>query len=152
MLDKLKSFGYTIDNQKAAEGLLKVSLAGRMEMIWHDPRVLIDAAHNAASIKALIHAIGQHIPYDSMVVIFGCNNDKDVKGMLEMLQYGSAKAMSPEDLAEMYTEICGKMCQTASSLGQALQLAKSAVSKEDLICITGSFYLIGQAKLRFQPN
>ena len=82
--------------------------------------------------------------------------------MLEMLQYGadkviftrsnSAKATSPDDLADMYSEICGKMCQTAASLGQALQLAKSAVSKEDLICITGSFYLIGQAKLRFQPN
>jgi dihydrofolate synthase/folylpolyglutamate synthase len=162
MLDKLKTFGYEIDNDKAAKGLHKVSLAGRMEMIWHDPRIMIDAAHNAASIKALIHAIGQNIPYDSMVVIFGCNSDKDVRGMLERLQYGadkviftrsnSAKAVSPEVLADMYTEICNKMCQTAASLGQALQLAKSAVSKEDLICITGSFYLIGQAKMRFQPN
>jgi len=123
---------------------------------------MIDAAHNAASIKALIHAIGQNIPYDSMVVIFGCNSDKDARGMLEKLQYGadkviftrsnSPKAVSPDDLAEMYTEICGKMCQTAASLGQALLHAKSAVSKEDLICITGSFYLIGQAKIRFQPN
>ena len=162
MLDKLKSVGYKIDNDMAAEGLRKVSLAGRMEMIWDDPRVMIDAAHNAASIKALIHAIGQNIPYDSMVVIFGCNSDKDVKGMLQKLQYGadkviftrssSPKAMSPEDLAEMYTEICGKMCQTAATLGQALQLANNAVSKEDLICITGSFYLIGQAKTHFQQN
>jgi len=162
MLDKLKSAGYKIDNDKAAEGLCKVSLAGRMEMIWYDPRIMIDAAHNAASIQALIHAVGQNIPYDSMVVIFGCNSDKDVRGMLHKLQYGadkviftrsnSPKAVSPEDLAEMYTEICGKMCQTASSLGQALQLAKNAVSKEDLICITGSFYLIGQAKIRFQQN
>jgi dihydrofolate synthase/folylpolyglutamate synthase len=162
MLDKLKSAGYKIDNDKAAEGLYTVSLAGRMEMIWDDPRIMIDAAHNAASIKALIHAVGQNIPYDSMVVIFGCNSDKDVRGMLHQLQFGadkviftrsnSPKAVSPEDLAEMYTEICGKMFQTASSLGQALQLAKSAVSKEDLICITGSFYLIGQAKTRFQRN
>ena len=162
MLDKLKTVGYEIDNEKASVGLSKVSLAGRMEMIWDDPRIMIDAAHNAASIKALIHAIGQNIPYDSMVVIFGCNCDKDVRGMLERLQYGadkvvftrsnSIKAVPPDDLAEMYTEICGKMCQTASSLGQALQLAKSAVSKEDLICITGSFYLIGQAKVRFQPE
>jgi dihydrofolate synthase/folylpolyglutamate synthase len=123
---------------------------------------MIDAAHNAASIKALIHAIGQNIPYDSMVVIFGCNNDKDVGGMLQELQYGadkvvftrsnSPKAMSPQDLADLYAEICGKMYQTAASLGEALRLAKSAVSKEDLICITGSFYLIGQAKMRFQPN
>jgi len=162
MLDKLKSVGYKIDNDKAAQGLHKVSLAGRMEMIWDDPRIMIDAAHNAASIQALIHAIGQNIPYDSMVVIFGCNADKDVRGMLQKLQYGadkvvftrsnSPRAMSPEDLAEIYTEICGKMYQTAPTLSQALQLAKNAVSKEDLICITGSFYLIGQAKTHFQQN
>ena len=162
MLDKLRSLGYNIDNDKAADGLSKVSLPGRMEVICHDPRIMIDAAHNAASIRALIHAIGQNIPYDSMVVIFGCNSDKDIIGMLKELQYGadkviftrsnSPKAASPSDLADMYTEICGKMCQYAASLGQALQLANSAVSREDLICITGSFYLIGQAKLRFQQD
>lgn len=161
MLDKLKSSGYEIDSQKATEGLNNVSLIGRMEMICDDPRIIIDGAHNAASIRALIHAIGQNIPYDSMVVIFGCNSDKDVKGMLHELQYGadkviftrssSVKAMSPEILAEMYTEMCGKMCQTAINLGEALRLAKSAITREDLICITGSFYLIGQAKMRFQP-
>jgi len=159
MLDKLKSSGYKIDNEKATEGLEKVSLTGRMEMICDDPRIMIDAAHNAASLQALIHAIGQNIPYDSMVVIFGCNSDKDVEGMLQKLQYGadkviftrsnSPKAMSPEDLADMYSEICSKMYQTAMSLGEALRLAKNAVDKEDLICITGSFYLIGQAKARF---
>jgi len=162
LLDKLKGCGYEIDTAKAAEGLQQVKLIGRMEMICDDPRIMIDAAHNAASIKALIQAIGQNIPYDSMVVIFGCNNDKDVWGMLRQLQYGadkviftrsrSPKAMLPEDLAEIYTEICGKMCQTASNLGEALQLARSAVGREDLICITGSFYLIGQAKMRFQPT
>jgi len=161
MLDKLKSSGYEIDNEKATKGLHSVSLAGRMEMICDDPRIIIDAAHNAASIEVLMHAIGQNIPYDSMVVIFGCNSDKDVKGMLQKLQYGadkviftrsnSARAMSPQDLADMYTEMCSKMCQTAMSLGEALRLAKSAVGREDLICIAGSFYLIGAAKARFQP-
>ena len=162
MLDKLKSSGYEIDNEKAVKGLEKVWLAGRMEMICDDPRIMIDGAHNAASIQALIHAIGQNIPYDSMVIIFGCNNDKDIAGMLNKLQYGadkviftrsnSAKAMSPEDLADMYTEMCSKMCQSAVNLGEALQLARSAVSKEDLICITGSFYLIGEAKMRFESG
>jgi len=162
MLDKLKADGYKIDNEKATEGLNKVSLAGRMEMICEDPRIMVDAAHNAASIRALIQAIGQNIPYDSMVVIFGCNTDKDAEGMLRELQYGadkaiftcsnSVKAMSPEVLAEIYTEICGKMYQTAFNLSEALRLAGSAVSREDLICITGSFYLIGQAKMLFKPN
>ena len=162
MLDKLKSNGYKIDSEKATVGLHKVSLAGRMEMICEDPRIMIDAAHNAASIEMLMHAIGQNIPYDSMVVIFGCNTDKDVRGMLDKLQYGadkviftrsnSAKAMSPFDLVDMYTEICGKMCQAALSLGEAIRLARSAVGKGDLICITGSFYLIGEAKARFQTT
>jgi dihydrofolate synthase/folylpolyglutamate synthase len=162
MLDKLKSAGYSIDNEKAIEGLNKVSLSGRMEMICDDPRIMIDGAHNAASIQALMQAIGQHIPYDSMVVIFGCNNDKDIKGMLHNLQYGadkviftrsnSVKAMSPQVLADMYTEISGRMCQAADNLEEALQIARSAITKEDLICITGSFYLIGQAKIRFQPT
>lgn len=162
MLDKLKVSGYEIDIEKATDGLDSVSLPGRMEMICDDPRIMIDAAHNAASIEALIHAIGQHIPYDSMVMIFGCNKDKDVKGMLRKLQYGadkavftrsnSAKAMSPQDLADIYTEMCGKMCQAANSLGEALRIAESAISKGDLICITGSFYLIGQAKMRFQQS
>jgi dihydrofolate synthase/folylpolyglutamate synthase len=162
LLDKLKAAGYEIDNEKSAEGLNQVTLAGRMEMICEDPRIMIDGAHNAASIRALIHAIGQNIPYDSMVMIFGCNSDKDIPGMLAELQYGadkviftrshSAKAVPPQELADMYTELCGKMCQTASSLGEALLLARSAVGREDLICITGSFYLIGQAKTRFQPQ
>jgi len=159
MLDKLKESGFEIDNDKAVEGLSKVSLSGRMEIICENPRIVIDAAHNAASIKAVMHAIGQNIPYDSMVVIFGCNQDKDIDGMLAELQYGadkviftrsnSPKAMWPGDLGEHYNEICGKMFQTALSLREALQLAKSAVGREDLICITGSFYLIGQAKMLF---
>ena len=162
MLDKLKGCGFDIDNDKSIAGLAKVKLPGRMEMICEDPRILIDGAHNAASIRALMHAIGQSIPYDSMIVIFGCNEDKDAKGMLQELQFGadkviftrsnSAKAMSPDELVEMYAAISGKMCQSAPAIGEALRLAKSAVDKEDLICITGSFYLIGQAKVRFQTS
>ncbi len=159
MLDQLKNMGYEIDDQKSIDGLDKVSMTGRMEIIYDDPNVLVDAAHNAASIKALIRAIGQHVPYDSMIVIFGCNLDKDIDGMLLELQYGadkiiftrsnSPKAVSPDELSQRYTELTGKMSQTALSLGQALAIADSAVSREDLICITGSFYLVGQAKERF---
>jgi dihydrofolate synthase/folylpolyglutamate synthase len=162
MLDKLKGEGYEIDDEKAVAGLKDVSLKGRMEIISEDPKILIDAAHNAASMKALIQAIGQHVPYDSMVIIFGCNNDKDIHGMLTELQYGadkviftrsnSPKAVFPQDLADIYTEICGKMYQTAMTLREAAKIAKSAVSREDLICVTGSFYLVGQAKEQLQSD
>ena len=162
LLDKLKSLGYKIDNDKAIEGLNRVYLPGRMEMISKDPRIIIDAAHNAASINALIHAIGQNIPYDSMVIIFGCNCDKDINGMLRQLQYGadkviftksnSPKAMSPEVLGDMFAVITDKMFQVSQFLEEALHIAKSAISQEDLICITGSFYLIGEAKKMFDKR
>ena len=162
MLDTLKNQGYIFDDQKSISGLSEVKLAGRMEMVSTDPRILVDAAHNAASVRALMQAIGQHVPYDSMIIIFGCNSDKDVRGMLTELQYGadkviftrsnSPKAVFPSDLAEMYTELCGKMCQTTLSLKEAIRMASSAVSREDLICIAGSFYLVGQTKKLFQPE
>jgi len=162
MLDRLKEQGYDFDDRKSVLGLQDVKLAGRMEMVCEDPRILVDAAHNAASVRALIQAIGQHVPYDSIIVIFGCNSDKDVRGMLTELQYGadkviftrsnSPKAVFPSDLAEMYTELCGKMCQTTLSLKEAIRAAGSAVSREDLICVTGSFYLVGQAKKLFSPE
>jgi dihydrofolate synthase/folylpolyglutamate synthase len=159
ILDRLKARGIAINDARAMEGLTKTQLPGRMEMISQTPRVLVDGAHNAASLDALMRAIGQHILYDSMVVIFGCCGDKDVGGMLDRITSGADKVIftpvnnirtaDPEELAARYVEQYGKMAQVARSLPDALEIAYRAVSKEDLICITGSFYLVGEAKKLF---
>ena len=155
VLDSLKMRGLPIDDQLAMAGLANVKLAGRMQMLTESPRVLVDGAHNAASIDALMRSIGQHIPYDSMVVIFGCQKDKDITGMIRHLQLGadkiifttsgSPRAADPTELAAAYTEHSGKMAQVADSLDEAMQIATSAITREDLICITGSFYLVAKA-------
>jgi dihydrofolate synthase/folylpolyglutamate synthase len=152
----LKDRGFAIEEQKAIEGLAKAKLPGRMETINEMPRILVDGAHNAASVEALMRAIGQNISYDSMVVIFGARADKDIRGMLRHIQLGadkvifttanSPKAADPVELAAEYAEQCGKMAQVAPTLEEALDIAERAVTREDLICITGSFYLVGRAK------
>lgn len=158
LLDQLKEQGLAISDQKAIEGLQAVYLPGRMEMISRDPRILVDGAHNAASVAALMRAIGQHIPYDSMVMVFGCAGDKDIRGMMEQISTGADKviftkaannprAADPKELAEIYEEKCGRVAQICDSLEKAMHIANSAVSREDLICVTGSFYLVGEAKL-----
>ena len=159
IIDKLKGRGFVINDMKAMEGLNKLSMPGRMEQIATNPRVIVDGAHNAASVDAFMRAIGQHVPYDSMVLIFGCCADKDVTGMLEKITGGADKVIftkvdnirtaDPHELAAQYTELYGKMAQVASSLDDALSIANRAVTKEDLICITGSFYLVGEAKKYF---
>ena len=103
-----------------------------------------------------MRAIGQYIPYDSMVVIFGCAADKDIPGMLDQIIRGADKviftaadhlrAARPKDLAEAYEERASKTSQVAPNLAEAVHIAHNAVSREDIICITGSFYLVGEAK------
>ncbi|QOV88825.1 bifunctional folylpolyglutamate synthase/dihydrofolate synthase [Humisphaera borealis] len=159
VLDRLKGRGIAISDSRAMEGLAKTVIPGRMEMVSQQPRVLVDGAHNAASVDAMMRAIGQHIPYDSMVVIFGCCADKDVNGMLERITSGADKVIftkvdnirssDPNELAAKYIEQYGKMAQVALTLEDALAIANRAVTKEDLICITGSFYLVGEARKHF---
>jgi dihydrofolate synthase/folylpolyglutamate synthase len=160
MLDKLKQRGLAFDVPKALEGLSRVKIPGRLEVISRDPHVIIDGAHNAASVQALFRGIGQHIPYDSMVVIFGCNCDKDIDGMLEQISLGAdkviftrsrnnPKAADPQELSNIYTERYGKMAQVAENYSHAMEIATRAITREDLIAVTGSFYLIGEAKQYF---
>lgn len=157
LLDELKKQGMKIDDNAAVQGLAKVYLPGRMELIKSDPRILVDGAHNADSMRALMRAIGQHIPYDSMVMVFGCAGDKDIRGMMSEIATGADKviftqatnnprAAKSKELAEMYEEYTGRVGQITENLGDALRVAHSAVSREDLICICGSFCLVGEAK------
>ena len=160
ILDVLKSRGVAIDDQDAMTGLSTVKLPGRMQLICDEPRILVDGAHNAASINALMRAIGQNIPYDSMIVIFACHKDKDIAGILRHLQLGadkiiftstgSPRSAEPAELAAAYSEHSGKMVQVAPTLAEAMRIAQSAITREDLICVTGSFYLVAQAMREFR--
>ena len=164
ILDKLKGHGFTFPEDKVIAGLAATQLAGRMEQVWSEPRVIIDGAHNAHSITALIRSLGAHIAaYDSMVMIFGCGQDKDVNGMLKQVALGADKviftrarnnvrAVEPEELMSKFNDLSGKMAQTAPSLEEAFRLANRAVSREDVIVITGSFYLAGEAKKLFADH
>ncbi len=157
VLDRLRGLGFETPETKVIQGLEGLSVPGRMEVAFHSPRVLLDGAHNAASIKALMRSIGAHVPYDSMVLIFGCSEDKDVDGMLQHIALGADKiiftkargnprAIDPHDLQRRFAEISGKMSQIEETLPEALTTAAQAVGREDLICVTGSFYLVGEAK------
>lgn len=156
-LDVLRDRGFETPEARVARGLARTRVPGRMEMAWTSPRILLDGAHNDASITALIKAIGAHVPYDSMVMIFGCAADKDVDSLLQRIALGAdkviftrakanARAIEPKELHKRFGALSGKMTQTAETLPEALNLATRAVSRGDLIVVTGSFYLVGEAK------
>jgi dihydrofolate synthase/folylpolyglutamate synthase len=155
-VDHLKSIGFDCPEEVVTEGLSNTTIRGRMDLAWEQPRILLDGAHNPEAVSALMRCVGSHVPYDSIVCIFGCSQDKDVDGLLASMNLGadkiiftkagtSPRACEPEELRRRFAEQSGKMCQTAPNLKDAIQLAIRAVSREDLICVTGSFYLVGEA-------
>lgn len=157
-MDKLRERGLETPEGDVAHGLSCTVIPGRMELAWKHPRILLDGAHNAASLGALVKTVGAHVPYDSMVMIFGCAADKDIPAMLEKVDMGADKviftrsslnprACEPRDLQRRFHEISGKMSQVEGELKGALNLAAKAVTKGDLIVVTGSFYLVGEAKM-----
>lgn len=156
MIDAVRQRGRDISEQAAIEGLAKVRIEGRMEVIRENPRVILDGAHNAASVAALMRAIGQNVPYDSMVMIFGCCADKDIDGMLNQLELGadkviftasgSSRSALPTELLMRFQERSPKMAQIGHTLLDAYRIASKSVSRDDLICIAGSCYLVGEAK------
>ena len=61
----------------------------------------------------------------------------------------SPRSADPSELAEQYVDLTGKMAQVAENLSEAIRIASCAVTRGDLICITGSAYIVGQAKEMF---
>ena len=163
VIDTLRGKGLDAPERAVAEGLAKTPSNGRLELIHKEPRIFVDGAHNPDSIAALVRAIGAQVRYDSMVVIFGCAADKDVPALLANIALGadkviftkaegSARAMESRDLLRRFAEVHGKMAQTAPTLKEALNMANSAVGRDDLILVTGSFALAGEAKRLLQER
>jgi len=156
-LDHLRDRGFDTPERQVALGLAATPANGRLEQVWASPRILIDGAHTPDSLHALVKAIGAHIRYDSMVVIFGCAADKNVDGMLARIALGADKiiftrsadnprACDPAELQRRFAEKSHKMTQVEPTLKDAINTAYRAVGRDDLILVTGSFYLAGEAK------
>ncbi len=157
MVDKLGEMGFDLPEPQVFEGLAETTIPGRMELAWKEPRVLLDGAHNPAAMSALIKTLGAAMPYDSMVLVFGCAADKDMDAMLEEVARGGDKivftkskgnirAADPNELASRFSALSPKMHQVGETLDEAIKIAARAANRGDLIVVTGSFYLVGEAK------
>jgi dihydrofolate synthase/folylpolyglutamate synthase len=160
ILQQLALRGFEYTERGVLAGLENSVKNGRLEEVWDNPRVIIDGAHTGESVRTLVNAIGAHVRADSMIVIFGCAADKDVDTMLAEIGRGADKviftraagnprAMDPFELQRRFEESHGGMAQVEPDLRSAINTAAKGVGPDDLICITGSFYLAGEAKALF---
>jgi len=130
---------------------------GRIELLARRPAVILDSAHNVASVEALTHTIAESFSAARRVLVFGTTQDKDIAGMLACLlrffdevvftQYSNnPRAVPAEQLRAAAQAITGRQYPVYPRPEQAWHFARSAAGPDDLICITGSFYLAGQMR------
>jgi dihydrofolate synthase/folylpolyglutamate synthase len=119
-----------------------------LEHVAERPEIIIDGAHNPAGTRALIAYIRRFFSGRRIWIVYGALRDKAVGEMASMLfplagrliltAAANARAMPPEDIPAPGARI-------THSIAEAIALLDDA-APEDVIFITGSLYLAGEAR------
>lgn len=146
--------GYALSYDLVRNALATVRWPGRFEIIDLPDRaapLVLDAAHNPHAALALRDTWQEFFPKEKATLIFGAVADKDAKAVLQTLvplcetihlvPVPSPRSLAPEDLAKLRPESTSHTCHT--SLEEAL---KATATKENPSLLTGSLFLLGQAK------
>jgi dihydrofolate synthase / folylpolyglutamate synthase len=154
---ELQRHGWQIPEQAIRRGLAGMTWPARVEVLSRRPTVVLDAAHNAASVAALVDTLDEAFAVRRRVVIFAASQGKDLAGMLQVLlarfdevilarYLDSPRAVPVEQLAALAAEVSGRRFHVCPTPADAWQLARSLAAPEDLISITGSFFIAAQMR------
>lgn len=146
-------------------GLRRASLPGRCEWIEGKPAALLDGAHNPAAATVLarhIEVLRAHGRFDRMHLVIGVLQDKDVARIANELfpladtvtatRVPSPRSAAPEDLLALAPTVEGQPRQAVDNAEAALASAYDLAGENDLICLTGSLYLLGHLRPLLQPG
>jgi dihydrofolate synthase/folylpolyglutamate synthase len=150
--------GLRVSDRSIEEGLGACRWPGRLEVLRESPAVVIDGAHNPAGASVLTRALVEDFTFRRLILVFGVLGDKDYRGMLARLlpmadhiiltRPREERALSP-DVPARWVRAAGRRPEVIEDGGEALERALRLAGKGDLICITGSLYLVGEARARF---
>ena len=154
-MEILEDMGYPVSTEAMIGGLKEVYWPGRLEMVRLSPRVVLDGAHNPAGAWVLRESLEKEFHYDRLVLLFGIMKDKDMKSILQTLapladhvilsKPHTERASSPDLLLERLGRN-GKKAEVIEELPLAIEKGLSLTRPEDLLCVTGSLYTVGEAR------
>ncbi len=165
----LREAGWDISDAAIAEGAQKASCQGRLQLLRFPKdgtegagrgtingsvRVLLDGAHNPSGAATLARALRTLFRYRKLHLVFGVLADKDAPNIAAKLvpladqvfvtQPQTTRALPAEQLATI-CQAFGKPVQVAATVADALTVALASAHSEDLIAVTGSLYVVGEA-------
>jgi dihydrofolate synthase/folylpolyglutamate synthase len=152
-LETLQMNGIYITDDAINEAFEKTKNPGRMEIIGIKPMILLDGAHNVAGMNFLKTAIEENFVYENLIIIFGILKDKNIQDILDIItpiadiiiatKSQSIRAFDPL----LFREMAGKKeVVVKEKIHDAIKYAKKIANHNDMICITGSLYTVGEAR------
>lgn len=155
VVDVLAAKGMEINDNSVTEGLRDVKWEGRLELVSRNPGILVDGAHNPAGISSLCNSLLADFSFRRLIVVFGVLRDKDYAEMLKRLMPLADKmiltrpkeerAARTEDLLSV-TLPCHDHVEAIDNSVEALARARFLAGVDDLVCVAGSLYLVGEIK------
>jgi dihydrofolate synthase/folylpolyglutamate synthase len=144
------------DNEMVINALAKVKCPARIEVISKSPLIILDTAHTVSSMKILRESIKENFSFKKLIVVIGLSADKDIEGILKeiacvadgliLTRTGNPREAEPEQMAVTAKRFYRKKPMVIEDIDEALKEARRIAKKDDLICITGSFFLAGKMK------
>ena len=138
------------------EGIADTVWPGRLERIAQSPEIILDGAHNPAGARALARYIEQFFSGRRVWLVYGTMRDKaveEVTGLLFPLAHcviltapDNPRELRPESLHEHFPN-----AMVASTLTAALETVRRLAAPEDAVFITGSLFLVGEARALLVP-
>ncbi len=154
-IDVLRELKWTISDDNVCVGLVQVvsvtGLKGRWQMLGVSPMKVCDTAHNADGIKEVVRQIKAQV-YDSLHMVIGVVKDKDISAVLQLLpkeanyyfcQADIPRALDAGVLAEQAAAF-GLKGKVIPEVNEAIREAERVVSKNDMIFIGGSTFVVAE--------
>ncbi len=145
--------GVVVGAENIASGLMQVHWLGRLQVLRQEPWFIVDCAHNAYSAKRLAEALRQYFDFEQAVLILGVSSDKDIDGMVaELMPLAGTvivtstqhpRALEPAKLAAKFSRR-GITPEVVGDVTSAVNLALARARPEDLICATGSIFVVAE--------
>ncbi|MTI84821.1 MAG: bifunctional folylpolyglutamate synthase/dihydrofolate synthase [Firmicutes bacterium] len=155
VLEILGDAGYQISGEAIRQGLMLTRWPARMEIVREKPMVLIDAAHNYEGAKSLRQALDDYFPTRQVVLVMGMLGDKE-RGrvvaelaprarMAVITKPNSPRAGDWQQLAEEIRPLVSEV-RVVEEIKAAVTQGIEDAGSGDLVCITGSFYMVAEAR------
>jgi dihydrofolate synthase/folylpolyglutamate synthase len=140
----------------AERAFRRIALPGRVEILGRAPWIIVDAAHTAASARALAATL-QRIPRRRSHLVLSVSAGKDLAAICSALvpeadvvtvtRAEAVRSLDPKQVAEAVRAVQGRAeVRVVPNPHLALRAAREALREDELLCVSGSFYLAGIAR------